>query len=386
MFYPFGNIDMKKNKNITIDNFAAVLRMTDCMLIETGGNERIVFEIISSNILRAKKYTGSQADIIKTIDLVYDEYNVSDNKDWKHLDKMLFILSEIKDGILSNKTIFYHLKKVHDCQMTSVSWFWLTDSYYYLQLGKERIYEYSDRAVRKDKMKSHFLDYYFIRFLEDIFDVLIETIQPMPKEIYQIFDTDKKFDKLSELLTLWYYGNRKSKKYLEPPKEKETIYNCLGKDFLWNGCLDSSFISGSILCRFVHVEDKFYIHYDCSKQKKIWTAGKNIFELPYKEFIFQIETLIEDFFLDMDKQVADAIAIHNEDEYSWNNLMEAYKKKFPEQFIDSRKTGAEYLMEEHSRRKFLFREKLEQIKSGRPNVVLDWKEIKEKLRIIKNDL
>ena len=62
------------------------------------------------------------------------------------------------------RIINYQLKKVSDCDMRDESgkmkacWFYLADSYYHLQLGSTKIYEYTTEVIKKFKLANQFLD------------------------------------------------------------------------------------------------------------------------------------------------------------------------------------------------------------------------------------
>lgn len=276
--------------------------------------------------------------------------------------------------------INYKLKKVADCELEKACWFYLTDSHYFLQFGDVKIFEYNLKSVKKYKLSHQYLDYYFSRLLEDIFEVLERTIQPIPKEIFKYFDTNEKHENLVNSLSDWYYGVKNSKEYFidifdkqidreslpEPSKEKESVLKLLGDDLLWNGELQRAYLKDGPICYFFHIEDKMHIYYDCAcyNKKNAWTAKTGMFETSYQKFINEIESLLERFFTEMEQQIEEAINTLSETKYAYN---------------------AKELREEQIQRKKLFTVKFEKIKNGTLENPLDWQEVAKCLSKFTND-
>ncbi len=80
----------------------------------------------------------------------------------------------------------YILKPVNECAFPinkngkkNICWFWLTDSNYYIKLGEIKLFELSSESMKKYDFKSCFDDYYYIRQLEDLFEILPTISNPV---------------------------------------------------------------------------------------------------------------------------------------------------------------------------------------------------------------
>ena len=297
--------------------------------------------------------------------------------------------------------INYKLKRVKDCEMyneagkINACWFYLTDSNYYLQLDDVKLFEYKTKISKEYNLKSPYVDYYLSRLLEDIFEILQDIAYPMPYDLYKLMDTEEKYSNLDNKLKDWYYetenANQKFSDFFEhhiehdiskPDPKKESDFELLGNKYLWLGEMCTSYLDPGFNCKFLHVENDLFIHYNCLVfDENCWTAKKGIFTIPFEEFIIEIELLLNNFFSDMDKQVFEAINFLKDDEYSYTNFPPDYIKKYPEKAPV--KIGAEYLIEENENRKKDFFNILKEVREKSKVYKLYWNEVREKLNLIK---
>ncbi len=104
----------------------------------------------------------------------------------------------------------YELKPVTECAFPinkngkkNICWFWLTDSNYYIKLGEIKLFELSSESMKKYDFKSCFDDYYYIRQLEDLFEILPTISNPMPEDLYEYIYNEKKYKKLTNCFDFW---------------------------------------------------------------------------------------------------------------------------------------------------------------------------------------
>ncbi len=71
----------------------------------------------------------------------------------------------------------------------SLSWFGLTEGFYWLEVGSERLFCYSHQMAKYPKF-SDYVDYLVVRFWEDILQILPDVLAPIPPELARWFSTD----------------------------------------------------------------------------------------------------------------------------------------------------------------------------------------------------
>lgn len=241
----------------------------------------------------------------------------------------------------------------------SVCWFWLTDSDYYLTVGNINLYESSDEWKEKYPLPpSPFLDYHFVRFLEDFFDLLPNLSQPMPEKWFSKMNTHKKQKELHEkVIDLCQ---------TEKPEEYDD-YDQLVCDYYNMGDLDSGFLATPPLIRFTHFQDQIHIYWDCSRKNDdgstTWAGGIGQHRILYSDFLLEIEDLLHRFFIAMDKQLNDLKnyleATPQQTEYILYDLCQEQ-----DQQKGLCKNGFDYLLEEHQQRKEFFYSILSKVKNN----------------------
>ena len=252
----------------------------------------------------------------------------------------------------------YILKPVSKCAFPvngngrkSICWFWLTDSNYYIELGNIRLFELSPESTAKYKLDSSFDDYYYIRQLEDLFEILPVISNPIPEDLYNYINNEEKYKKLMNSFNNWI---DKKEVYSD---EENNIYDNI-TDLLSYGYLDTGYLRPKCNCSFYHVGDQMIIHYDFEdfddESNPVWTAKSGKFTLSYKDFLIEIEDLLDRFFFDMKKQISIAV-------------QELKDENFYETFVQrdkNIKSGIDYLFEEQENRKTSFYSVLKSLKSN----------------------
>lgn len=73
----------------------------------------------------------------------------------------------------------------------SLSWFGLTDGWYWLKCGEEELFRYADELIKAwaakgmGEFKLPYVDYHVVRLWEDILQMLPEILNPIPKHLLQ---------------------------------------------------------------------------------------------------------------------------------------------------------------------------------------------------------
>ena len=263
----------------------------------------------------------------------------------------------------------YKLKSVIDCGFPktrnghkSVSWFWLTDSNYYLDLGDVRLFECSAKYIGKHHLASAFDDYYYIRQLEDLFDILPNIANAIPADLFSFIDTAEKREvlrKTCDELADMSEGR---------PDEIDVIH-----EFLDYAQLDTGYLSARSECQFFHIGERLIIQYDFRAQDDdgvpVWSATAGQLEMPYERFVDEIGNLLTRFFHDMDRQIEEAIE-QLAGEVFYDVLLSRDEKKG----ITS--SGVDYLRKEHAERKAYFFDVFHQLKNNELNNSLDWERVR----------
>jgi hypothetical protein len=234
----------------------------------------------------------------------------------------------------------------------SVSWFALTDGYYWLDLKGKNFYEYTSEFLNTIERKEDekFVDYFIVRLLEDFTELFPEIGEDIPDDLYQLIKTPRK---LKTFLTI-------TRKYCEQHADDE---NGSGVDnfYVIESWLDRRTLhAGHFLhaprISFLRRQDTINVVWiaDATTQGLcVWTAQTGKLTMNFSTFVKQLEAFGDEFFFAMETQVQKAIA------KDWGDNIE----------ID--KPG---LLVEHQQRKDEFSKSLDMLKNT--TVKTDWSSIR----------
>lgn len=189
-----------------------------------------------------------------------------------------------------------------DCNgLKNISWFWITDCYQYIEFDGIKLFQEFQKFIETQHEKSEYLDYYYVRFLEDFFDILPEISSTIPAYLYKLITEE--YNTVEEKL-LEFGGDD------DLSEEQEEIFFSV-RNFLRNFCrLDTGHLSVKSDCFFYHIQDKIAIHYDFrdtfADGEAVWSAHVGQYEMLYSDFIDEVEDMLERFFCAMDLQLEDA--------------------------------------------------------------------------------
>lgn len=204
---------------------------------------------------------------------------------------------------MKNFKINFKLKNINDIEPwgNSLHWFALTDGTLYIQVGDEKIYEYSDSARDFFKCDIKYNDYYLARFITDFTEIFRFIREPIPEILYNNIDTfeeitdlwkDMYTDKPDDIFNEFYFGE----------------YDTLTEWYYMQRTLDSShLVSGQSIGFFRH-GDKIKIlwkSYDdaiLENGENIWTSPNGIYEMSWEDFTEEVKDFYWRFRRKMDAQ------------------------------------------------------------------------------------
>lgn len=206
----------------------------------------------------------------------------------------------------------FQLKPIAECalpgdEVKTMSWFYLTDCWYSIHLDNTRLFYSSPQWQKKHPGRPE-LDYYYVRWLEDFWDILAQVTADIPPDLYALIASDESRQAAQAQLYRFWDTNEDAEEALSP--ELEELYLAAQK-FLYHGCLDTGFLRFRSQCRFCRVGDQMTIHYDFRDQDEdgipVWSAGAGQFRMPYRRFTEEIDNMLLQFFRAMEGQINRAV-------------------------------------------------------------------------------
>lgn len=229
----------------------------------------------------------------------------------------------------------------------SIHWFGLTDGFLWINVGSETIYEYNDYAREYFKRDIKYNDYQIVRFIEDFSDTFRYIGESVPKKLYDNID-------VFQIQT-----NKWKESYVDEPDDVfDGFYfdkYCNLTEWYTDRSFDSIHLIGGPYITLIRYEDKIKIlwksEFLLENGNSIWTSPKGVFEMQYKDFVSEVKSFFESFFIAMDKQVENAMM------KDWDDVS-----------LDK-----EYLIKEHSKRKSEIHQKIGFLENSIDNT--DWNKI-----------
>lgn len=203
---------------------------------------------------------------------------------------------------MSSKSLFdFHLINTIDIVQTGLSWFWLTDGFYWMNIDGQKLFENSEEALcywekegytypKHDYQKC--MDYQVVRLWEDMIEILPTIIQPVPKEFHQLLsqslakigaDSDLFYDYVDSINETPEY--KANDKYFDKPFYLDGHRLCtmhIGLSpiiYLWR-YRDSNEDNMHIAWDFTQT-----ITTDSGKEIPVWSATIGHLEMPYESFM-----------------------------------------------------------------------------------------------------
>jgi len=193
---------------------------------------------------------------------------------------------------------------------TTLHWFGLTDSEYWLSLGELSLYEYSTNFLLRSGVEgTNHADYYLSRLVEDLMELFPAIGEPAPEPLYEIAKNGSSLSEFQEKAASW----------MEEQGDDETMgSNASVANFeaatkwISDRTLYSGHLFGGPGIGFFRQGNKISIVWksDAVYEEKapIWTAQNGQMEMAFENFFSEMEDFGDRFFSAMEQQVDLAVA------------------------------------------------------------------------------
>jgi hypothetical protein len=192
---------------------------------------------------------------------------------------------------------------------TSMHWFGLTDSEYWLDLGKANIYEYSDEVLKHWNVDSiKYVDYQLIRLIEDWASIFQDIAEPIPDAFYAISKNHQSLYEFYRKATIWL-----EKLSDDPTIDIDTYYDKYDKiiEWIYSRTLSAMHLTHGPNISFFRNKNSLSIVWGADQliddKIPVWTSQTGEIEMEYETFIHEIKDLGNRFFEAMDNQVQIAV-------------------------------------------------------------------------------
>lgn len=225
-------------------------------------------------------------------------------------------------------------------------WYWLTDSFFWLNVGDNTLFQLSDEVLAIWEksgypLRTHFSEkcmrYPLVRFWEDMINIIPTVIEAVPTEFHNLFM--QPLDVIASYSEKWEEYSRQ--------QEQKIIYKKHGlsfnKPFFFdNHMLNTWYIADSPNLHFWRYKDDmwfawdftghFEIDEDTQKQINVWTAKKGTYHLPFAEFMQEFENFNNRVISEMEIRIStilDSIELQKlyPDNYDFDNLKQDHERR-----------------------------------------------------------
>lgn len=145
-------------------------------------------------------------------------------------------------------------------KVKDLGWFWLTDSWYSIHLGETHLFESSSERIQKYPGNPG-LDYNYIRWLEDFFDILPQAASDIPQDLYALISSEETRTSTENQLIAFLENYEDENE--DVPEEIEDIYYT-AMEFVYHGAWDTLFYVIAV-----------YVVFAGSRMKSLHYYGKN---------------------------------------------------------------------------------------------------------------
>lgn len=183
------------------------------------------------------------------------------------------------------------IKPWGDNHQKHLHWFGLTDGWYWINVGTDKLFCYSNKllSLRKEEAESPYVDYYVVRFWEDLLDILPNILEPVPTNILQKTDFGASFaewhNKILNHLLL-------QDNHDLSPKSQEILDNTT--EWMARRFLNTRHLKYGPHITFSNDGQNIFIHWNnlglTIDNIPIWTAQYGTFSLPINQFVESVQT------------------------------------------------------------------------------------------------
>jgi|688.fasta_scaffold133064_2 hypothetical protein len=191
----------------------------------------------------------------------------------------------------------------------SMHWFGLTESEYWLQLGKATLYEYTEDVLRHwDVSDFKCVEYQSVRLIEDWTSIFESIVEPIPDEFYEIAKNHKSLYDFYERATQWL-----DKVSDDPSIDVDTYYDKYDQviEWIYSRTLNAIHLTYGPSISFFRNKEVLSIVWEASHRTEenipVWTAQAGEVEMKYTDMVSEMEEFGERFFSAMQHQVEIAV-------------------------------------------------------------------------------
>ena len=234
----------------------------------------------------------------------------------------------------------------------SIHWFGLTDGEYYIDLGKCRLYEYTEELIESSAFATQYVDYHVSRLIEDLCEIIPSIQESIPLEFYELVKTHTGLFDFKERAYNWL-----DEFDSEDEMQMDQAFEQYGQHLAWidQRMLYAGYLVAGQKIGFFRHENKIALVWESKSSEddivERWTATNGELEMPYQTFVEAIKDFADRFTEAMDRQIELAVA------KDWQNV-----------FLDK-----EALLKEHENRKQTLSQRIAILTTDQKTVETDWK-------------
>lgn len=183
-------------------------------------------------------------------------------------------------------------------------WYWLTDSFFYLNVGEDTLFQFSDEVLKiwtkngqplpKDAYEKC-MSYPLARLWEDMINIFPTIIESVPIEFHKLFL--QPIDAITSYSEKWENYSRLKEQEIKHKKHGLPF----SKPFFFdNHILNTLYIADSPTLYFWRYEedmwlawdsnDHFKLDEDTQQQVNVWAVKKGVYSLPFVQFMEEFES------------------------------------------------------------------------------------------------
>ena len=181
-----------------------------------------------------------------------------------------------------------------------VSWYVLSDGWYWMDVGSTHLFRYTQQAhdlVQPLRSENEwYVDYFVSRFWEDILLILPALLEPLPPPLIERLSSISDWnDWLADKEEVWevHNCNSEEKEDAEDEYEQEVVYlSTLADDWWYARCLDTAYLISGPRIWFWSDGTLLYIGWDNRERLfegiSAWEAGIGQIVLPVTQFLTEL--------------------------------------------------------------------------------------------------
>ena len=176
------------------------------------------------------------------------------------------------------------------------TWYWLTDGYFWMQLGDKKFLEASNE---EEGDTTRIANYLVDRYVQDLALVFVGIAEEVPDDLFELVCSYDLLVSYSSKVNSWL-----DDKIEDESIEDEVVYE-LNKVSEWIGdrLFSCMHLNGNPWVAFFRNKDRLIIIWDATGGHGLWTADSGELEMSYHEFVAEVVNFTEAYFEQMDKHL-----------------------------------------------------------------------------------